>query len=140
MTDLIRVPAATLLVMLANVLVSIAIVWAYSMFVAPGVAAEAYEAFAMEAAPVSSVVAGVPLMLLAGAWVARRRPLRAGLRVAAAVALLYIAIDAAVIIAAGALGELGALVAVSWSTKLVAALAGAAVAARIGARTGERSR
>ena len=99
--DLIRAPVAALLVMAANVVVSIAVVWAYSTFVAPGLAVADYEAFAMRAAPVSSVVAGVPLMLLAGFLVARRRPLRSGLPPAAAVALLYIAIDAAIVTAAG---------------------------------------
>lgn len=138
--DLIRVPVAALLVMVANVLVSVAVVWAWSMFVAPGLAQADYEAFAMRSAPASSVVAGIPLMLLAGFLVARGRPLRSGLPPAAAVALLYIALDVAIILASGLAESLSAWEAVSYPSKLAAALAGAAVAARIGARGAVRAR
>ena len=56
------------------------------------------------AAPVSSVVAGIPLMLLAGCLLARGRPKRAALLAAGAAALVYILIDLAILLGAGAAG------------------------------------
>jgi hypothetical protein len=129
-SDFLRVPLAAVAVMAANVAVSVAVVWAYSSFVAPGGAPADYAAFAERAAPVSSVVAGVPLMLLAGALLARRRSPRAGLAVAGSAALVYAAIDLAVLVAAGASGGIWLWAAASWLTKLLAALAGARLVRR----------
>jgi len=120
---------ALMLVVLAmalNVAVSFAWVFVYSL-VEPGQTEAAYQAYAQQWAPVSSVVFGLPILFAAGWFVARsREPKRAALT-ALAVAGLYIAIDAAVVIAAGALGAIGVWVVLSWATKLGAAWLGAYV-------------
>ncbi len=128
--DLLIVPAATLAVMVLNVAISILVVWVYSTFVEPGRPFPDYEAFAQRAAPISSVVAGIPLMLLAGWLLAKGRARRDALAAAGAAALLYIAIDSAIVAGAGVVASVWAWVALSHATKLLAALAGAALRAR----------
>ena len=123
--DFLLIPAAALGVMIANVAISVGVVWVYSTFVEPGRSVADYEGFAMTAAPVSSIVAGIPLMFLAGFFLARGRSGGAALAAAGAMALLYIAVDAALMLAAGAGGDMWVLEAISYSTKLLSALAGA---------------
>ena len=77
------------------------------------------------AAPVSSVVAGVPLMFLAGLFLSRGRTGRGALAAAGAMALLYIVIDAAILLAADAGSSVWAWEVLSYSTKMLSALAGA---------------
>ena len=102
------------------------VVWVYSIFfVEPGRPVSHYEAFAVAAAPVSSVVAGIPLMFLAGLLLSRGRTSRAALSAAGAMVLIYIVIDAAILLAADAGSAIWAWEALSYSTKLLSALAGA---------------
>lgn len=124
--DLLLIPATTLAVMIANVAISFFVVWVYSIF-DPGRPFAHYEAFAATAAPISSVVAGIPLMLLAGFLLARGRRKRGALLAAGAVAMLYILLDLAVLIGAQASGSIWGWAALSHTTKLLAALAGAAL-------------
>lgn len=127
---LLLVPAAALAVMIANVAISFGIVWAYSTFISPGQALSYYQAFAETVAPIGSVVAGIPLMLLAGYFLGRGRLKRDALRVACAAALAYILLDLAILIGAHASGQVWLWAALSQTTKLAAALAGAALAIR----------
>jgi hypothetical protein len=126
--DLLIVPAAALAVMIANVAISFGIVWAYSTFISPGQPLSHYEGFAATAAPIGSVVAGIPLMLLAGYLLARGRQRRPALLAAAAAALVYIVLDLIILVGAHAVGSIWAWAALSHATKLAAALAGAALA------------
>jgi hypothetical protein len=128
--DLLLVPAAALGVMIANVAISFGIVWVYSTFISPGRTLSYYQSFAAAAAPIGSVVAGIPLMLLAGFLLARGRPKRAALLTAGAAALVYILLDLAILLGAHAGGSIWAWAALSQATKLMAALAGAALAIR----------
>jgi hypothetical protein len=128
--DLLRIPAAALAVMIANVAISFGMVWAYSTFISPGQPLSYYQSFAEAAAPIGSVVAGIPLMLLAGFLLARGREKRAALLAAGAAAMLYILLDLAILIGAHASGSVWAWAALSHATKLLAALAGAALATR----------
>lgn len=128
--DLLTIPAAALGVMVLNVAISFGVVWAYSTFLAPGQSLSHYEAFATTAAPVSSVVAGIPLMFFAGHMLAKGRTRRASLLAAAACALVYILLDLAVLIGAHASGSIWGWAALSQGTKLLAALAGALLRAR----------
>lgn len=123
--DLLLIPAAALGVMIANVALSVGVVWVYSIFVNPGQPFARYEAFAATAAPVSSVVAGIPLMLLAGWLLAAGRSRRDALVAAGGAALVYMAVDAAILAAAGVAVALWAWEVLSYSTKLLSALAGA---------------
>lgn len=124
--DLLVLPAAALAVMILNVAISFGVVWVYSTFFAPGQSLSHYEAFATTAAPVSSVVAGIPLMLLAGFLLAKGRPRRDALLAAGLCALVYILLDLAILIGAHASSPVWGWAALSQVTKLLAALAGAA--------------
>ena len=128
--DFLIVPAFTLAVMVLNVLISFIVVWAWSVFVEPGHPQAYYEAFALKAAPVSSVVFGAPLMFLAGLLVAGKRDRRGALIAASAVGLLYMAIDVAVLLAYATGPEAWFWGALSYTSKIAAALAGALVATR----------
>lgn len=125
--DLLLIPAAALAVMIANVAISFGIVWAYSAFISPGQPLSHYQGFAEAAAPIGSVVAGIPLMLLAGFLLAKGRQRRAALLAAGAAASVYIALDLAILVGAHASGSIWAWAALSHATKLAAALAGAAL-------------
>ena len=128
-SDLLIIPAAALGVMIANVAVSFGVVWFYSAFVNPDQPFAHYEAFAAEAAPVSSVVAGIPLMLAAGYLLAKGRPRRGALLAAGAAALVYILVDLAILLGARASGSIWSWAALSHATKALSALAGAALRA-----------
>ena len=130
MRDLLLIPAAALGVMIANVAISFGIVWVYSTFINPGHPLFYYQGFAEAAAPIGSVVAGIPLMLLAGYLLARGREKHAALLAAAAAAMVYILLDLAILLGARASGPIWIWAALSYATKLGAALAGAAIATR----------
>jgi hypothetical protein len=134
--DFLVIPAVAIAAMILNVAISFAVVWVYSTFVDPGRPVSDYEAFAMRAAPMSSVIAGIPIMLLAGFVLAGRRSRRAAFQAAGAAVLVYIAIDLTVLAAAKAPSALWAWAALSHSTKLVSALAGAALRTRSARRSG----
>ena len=127
---LLLIPAAALAVMIANVAISFGVVWFYSTFISPGQPFARYQDFAETAAPISSVVAGIPLMLLAGFLLARGRERRAALLAAGAAALVYILLDLAILLGAHASGSVWGWAALSHTTKLAAALAGAALATK----------
>ena len=55
-------------VMFVNVLISVLYVVVYSYLIDPGHDAEYYQAHAQVAAPYSSIIAGIPLMFVAGRW------------------------------------------------------------------------
>lgn len=128
--DLFIVPAFFIAVMVLNVLISFAVVWAWSMFVEPGRPEAYYQAFALKAAPISSVAAGVPLMLGAGWLIARGRDRRGGLMAAGAVALLYIVVDVAILVALQVEATDWFWPLISYPTKLLAGLAGGWLATR----------
>jgi hypothetical protein len=123
--DIIVIPAAAIAVMALNVAIAFAVVWLYSSFFNPGRPASHYEAFATRAAPISSVVAGIPLMFFAGFVIAGMRHVRRGLLVAASAALLYIFVDTAILVGADAGRGVWSWAALSHATKLASALAGA---------------
>lgn len=123
--DLLLIPAAALAVMVANVAISFGVVWVYSTFLSSGQPLSHYQGFAEAAAPIGSVVAGIPLMLLAGYLLARGRRKRGALLAAAAAALVYIVLDLTILVGAHARGSIWAWAALSQATKLAAALAGA---------------
>jgi hypothetical protein len=127
--DVVVIPATAIGVMVLNVAISVGVVWVYSTLVEPGRPVSHYEAFAVAAAPVSSVVAGIPLMVLAGFFLSRGRTARAALSAAGAMALLYIVVDAAILLAADAGSAGWGWEALSYSTKLLSALAGAKLGA-----------
>jgi hypothetical protein len=93
-----RVLAATLLAQV--VLVSCAIAWVaiYSHGIAPGQPMAAYHAHAQASGPWVSLLGGVPVFYLLGAWLARHRPAAARAS-AIALAVCYVSLDLVLLLA-----------------------------------------
>jgi hypothetical protein len=113
------------LVLVANVAASILYMVVYGYVIDPGHEEQYYNDHIQVAGPYCSIVAGIPLMFLAGWWVAGwwRRAL--GVRAAWLVWVAYALIDLAILLAAGMSLSDGLVVAVSLATKLAAAYCGA---------------
>jgi len=111
--------------MVVNVACAFLWVFIYSLLIAPGQSEAAYQAYAMRAAPWSSVIAGAPILLGAGWLLARWHG--GGWRTGICAALAYVAIDFSIILAAGALGAMAGIIALSFATKLGAAALGGAI-------------
>lgn len=123
-----------LLVMVLNVAMSIVYMVVYGYLINPGHPKAYYEEHIQAAAPYCSIVAGMPLMFLAGLWVAGWG---GGVKAALVVWLAYALIDLGVVLAAGMTAKIAVLFTVSFLTKLGAAYLGALVAVhRAGAGPG----
>ena len=130
-TDLLKAIGTALAIMVVNVAISFPVVAVYAYLVEPGHEAEFYEQAAQQwIAPWSSVVAGILLFFGVLYWLTRRAPQRPAIPFAIAVATTYVVVDLLVLLAAGALASLGAVTALSLTSKLVAAVAGATLAKR----------
>ena len=119
-----------ILVMVANVLVSILYMVVYGYLIDPGHDEQYYNAHIQAAAPYSSIVAGIPLMFLAGFWISRWWAGKFAIESALVVWLVYAVIDFTALMTAGFTSWMAILVAVSLSTKLAAIYAGAVIGAR----------
>ena len=64
-----RLIGVALLVMVTNIAVSVLYMVVYSYLIDPGHEKEYYDAHIQVAAPYCSIIAGIPLMFLAGWWV-----------------------------------------------------------------------
>jgi hypothetical protein len=116
----------TLLVMIANVVISILYMVIYSYAIDPGHDPQYYNDHIQVAAPYCSIVAGIPLMFLAAWWAGRRWQGKFSAKSAIAIWLIYAVIDLSIILMAGAMtSRLAILVAVSILTKLAAVYLGA---------------
>ena len=111
-------------VLVVNVLISVLWVAVYSLLINPGKDPAYYQEYAQTAAPYSSIIAGIPLMFLAGRWIGSKFPANKSVKAALAVWLVYFLIDFAVIAASGALAQIAALFTISFLTKLGAAYLG----------------
>ena len=118
------------LVMVANVLVSILYMVVYGYLIDPGHEKEYYDAHIQVAAPYSSIVAGIPLMFLAGYWIGGWWEGKYAVASAVTVWLVYVLIDVLALMAAGFTARGAILVAISLVTKLAAIYVGAVVGAR----------
>jgi hypothetical protein len=120
-----------LLVMIANVIASILYMVVYSYLIDPGHDEQYYNDHIQTAAPYCSIVAGIPLMFIAGRWIARWWEGKFAIKSAIVVWLAYLLIDSTIILFAGALTPKFALILfVSFATKLGAVYFGASTAAR----------
>lgn len=119
-----------ILVLIANVAVSVLYMVIYSHVIDPGHDQAYYDAHIQAAAPYCSIVAGIPLMFLAGWRVSRWWQGRFAKKSALTVWLAYAIIDLAIILAAGAASSIGLLVAISLITKLAAVYFGSTFANR----------
>jgi hypothetical protein len=114
-----------LLVMVANVVVSILYMVVYSYLIDPGHEKPYYNDHIQVAAPYCSIVAGIPLMFLAGWWVGGWWRGEFAVKSALVVWLAYAVIDIAIVGAAGVTSKVAVLVAVSLITKLASIYLGA---------------
>ena len=103
-------------VMAVNIAISFLYMVVYGHVIDPGHEQAYYEAHVQIAAPYCSIVAGIPLMFLVGWWV--------GLWPAMVVWLVYGVVNVAVVAVSGPTLRIGAFVAVSLLTQLVAAYLG----------------
>ena len=115
------------LVLIVNVGVSIVYMVVYSYLIDPGHDEQYYREHIEVAAPYCSVVAGMPLMFLAGWWVAGWWQGQFAVKAALVVWLAYALIDIAVLVGAGLTTRIAVLFAVSFLTKLAAVYVGALV-------------
>ena len=120
-------------VMIVNVLISVLYVVVYSYLIDPGHEEAYYQAHAQVAAPYSSIIAGIPLMFLAGRWIGSKFPKGNSVKAALLVWLVYFLIDFTIIMAAGALSQIAVLFAISFATKFGAAFLGGLSAQNRGA-------
>lgn len=114
-----------LLVLVANVAASIVYMVVYGYIIVPGHDQEYYDDHIQIAAPYCSIVAGMPLMFAAGWWVTGWWRQELGTRPAWIVWTAYAVIDLLAILAVDLSLQVLVLFAVSFATKLAAALAGA---------------
>lgn len=118
------------LVLIVNVGVSILYMVVYSYVIDPGHDEPYYRAHIQVAAPYCSIVAGIPLMLLAGWWVGSWWEAEFAVKAALTVWLIYALIDLAILLAAGLTVRIAVLFVVSFLTKLAAVYVGALLSLR----------
>ena len=123
-----RSVAVAVAAMVLNVAAAFLWVFIYAMLIAPGQDEAAYQAYAMRAAPWCSVIAGIPILFVAGWLLARWHG--GGWRTGICAAVAYVVLDVLILVAADALFALPAIEALSYATKLGAAACGGALAAR----------
>jgi hypothetical protein len=119
-----------LLVLVVNVAASILYMVVYGHLIDPGHEKQYYHDHIKVAAPYCSIVAGIPLMFLAGWWVGGWWEGEFAVKAALLVWLAYALIDIGVLLAAGLTARIAVLFAVSFLTKLAAVYLGALVAGR----------
>src|SRR5688500_12123541 len=88
--------AIALLVMITNIAISILYMVVYSYVIDPGHDPQYYNDHIQVAAPYCSIVAGIPLMFLAGFWVAGGWQRTGSVKAALLVWLAYSVIDLAI--------------------------------------------
>lgn len=118
-----------LVAMALDVAVAFVWVWLYSLLVAPGHDAGFYADYARHVAPISAIVAGAPILFVAGYLAAHRAESSRVLLAALMPAITYILVDAALLSLAPAPPAVWAT-GLSYLTKLAAAAAGGWVAVR----------
>jgi hypothetical protein len=118
------------LVMVANILVSILYMVVYSYLIDPGHEKQYYDAHIQVAAPYSSIIAGIPLMFLAGYWISGWWDGEFAVESALLVWFVYALIDFAALMASGLTTRIAVLIAVSLVTKLAAIYVGAMIGGR----------
>jgi hypothetical protein len=118
-------------VLALNLLVTTLVITAYALLVEPGRPQEHYTAMAPQIGAWSGPLGGMVLMFLAGGFFARRRPLRNGVVFIAVAWGFYLALDAALGVAAGGSAAILTLnFALSLGGALLAGLAGAMLSRR----------
>ncbi|MEO7660181.1 MAG: hypothetical protein ABIV48_11255 [Pyrinomonadaceae bacterium] len=116
------------LVMITNIAASVLYMVIYGHLIDPGHEKQYYDDHIQIAAPYCSIVAGIPLMFLAGWWVGGWWQGEFALRSALVIWFAYAVIDLAIILAVGMTSRVAILVSVSVLTKLASIYLGASLA------------
>jgi hypothetical protein len=119
-----------ILVLVTNVAASFVYMVVYGYAINPGHDDQFYRDHIEVAAPYVSIVAGIPLMFLAGWWVGGKWEREFAVKAGVTVWLVYAIIDLGVLVMAGLTPRIAVLFSVSFLTKLAAAYLGAKVAER----------
>lgn len=127
-TRMVSLIGVAVLVMALNVAFTFLYMVVYGHFINPGHPEDFYQRHVQTAAPYCSIIAGVPLMFLAGYWVAGWNQPPSGITSALVVWATYAVIDLAILLAAGISPKVALLFSVSFLTKLAAAYVGALAA------------
>lgn len=114
-----------LLVLVTNVMFSVLYMVIYGHVIDPGHGQKYYEDHIQVAGPYCSIIAGIPIMFLAGWWVAGWWQRSLGLRGAFVVWLSYAVIDLSILLIAGLSPGIAALFVISFATKFAAVCWGA---------------
>lgn len=118
-----------IVVMVANVAASILYMVVYGYLINPGHEKQFYDYHVQVAAPYCSIVAGIPLMFLAGWWTCSWWDGEFAVKSALTIWLTYAIIDLIIVFASGVTSRwVALLVAVSILTKLAAVYLGALIA------------
>ena len=123
-----RVPwlvGVAVLVLVANVAVSVVYMIVYGHVIDPGHGDQYYREHINVAAPYCSIAAGIPLMFLTGWWVSGWWEGPLAVKAALVVWLAYALIDITVVVASGLTTRVAVLFAASLLTKLAAVYLGA---------------
>jgi hypothetical protein len=116
--------AVAVMVLIVNVLISFLYMVVYSYVIDPGHDEQYYQSHVQFAAPYSSIVAGIPLMFLAGWWVSGWWESNLAIKAGLTVWLVYALIDLGVLLAARTTARVALLFVISIATKLLAAYFG----------------
>ncbi len=122
--------AVAISVMVANVLISVLYMVVYSYVIDPGHEEQYYHEHIKVAAPYCSIVAGIPLMFLAGWWVGGWWENEVAVQSALGLWMIYVVVDFAILLGAGLSVRIAMLFAISFVTKLAAVYFGAKFATR----------
>ena len=107
-----------LLVLVTNVAVSVLYMVVYGHILDPGHEPKYYQDHIQVAGPYCSIVAGIPILFLAGWWVAGWWRRSMGFRGALIIWLAYTIIDLSILLMAGLSFGVGVLFVISFATKL----------------------
>jgi hypothetical protein len=119
-----------ILVLITNVAASILYMVVYGHIIDPGHEPKYYQDHIQIAGPYCSIIAGIPIMFLAGWWVAGWWRRSMGVRGAVYVWLAYTIIDLSILLFAGLSLGIGTLFVISFATKLAAGYWGASTRLR----------
>jgi hypothetical protein len=115
---------AAIFILIVNVGLSVLYMVFYSYFINPGHGEQFYQDHVKVAAPVCSIVFGIPLFYFVCRWIGGRREKDFAVKAAISVWIVYALIDLTALVASGLTLWIAGLVTVSLITKLISAYFG----------------
>jgi hypothetical protein len=125
-----RIIGAAIFILIVNVSLSVAYMVFYSYLINPGRDERFYQEHIKTAAPYCSIFFGIPLFYFVCRWIGGKWEKEFALKASIFVWIVYLLIDAAVLVAAGLTLKIAVLAAISLATKFVSAYFGGISAGR----------